>query len=144
MAGVPLDVTTDEQGIRRCFSDPLSYNATTTPISATIRYTATGERIDETKEGTCEPALIRYIGTKAVERLGQYLAELDVLENSGTREDRFKSLVQHAASIIARLIKPRKAILNIAAEFEQAVQRAVPPAGGAGGRGASPTPKRQK
>jgi hypothetical protein len=76
--------------------------------------------------------------------LGQYLAELDVLENSGTREDRFKSLVQHAASIIARLIKPRKAILNIAAEFEQAVQRAVPPAGGAGGRGASPTPKRQK
>lgn len=84
------------------------------------------------------------MGAKAVERLGRYLAELDVLENDGTPEERFEFLARHAASIIARLIKPRKAIENILAEFDHAIQGAVPPSGDAGGQRAPQKPPRGK
>jgi hypothetical protein len=135
VAGVPLDVTTDKVGIERCFIGPLIDSAQTNPISGVIRYTASGGRIDGAKEHAAEPALIRYIGDDAIKRLRKYLEKLDALENDGTPEERFKFLVQHAVSIIARLIKPRKAIENILAEFDRAIQGAVPPAGAAGGPG---------
>ena len=53
-------------------------------------------------------------------------------------------LAQYAASVIARLIKPRVAIANLLAEFQQTVQQAVPPSDAAGGQDARQRPSRSK
>lgn len=54
--------------------------------------------------------LIRYVGEHAIKRLEEYLRGLSLLEGDGA----FRLLVEHAASVIDHLRKPKKAQKNYA------------------------------
>jgi hypothetical protein len=170
VAGVPVAVMSEEQGVKCCFADPLSHSEHTRSVSrpqvqppagadpahpkvadgqdqpvapsGPIRYAASGQRIDAGKDDRA--VLIRYVGDAAMSRLQEYLQGLDVLEDKGTPQDRFTSLAQHAAAIIARLIKPRKAIENILAEFAQTVDHAAPPTEAGDGKNSGQAKNRRR
>lgn len=115
LASTPLDVTEDPAGILKCFEQPLCGTCANTVQS----FDAAGNAFTDNQG---EKALIRYRGTEAVKRLRTYLGELKPLNpsNPQAKREAFRGLATFAASVVAHLIRPKRAIENIMAEFEAA------------------------
>lgn len=123
LASTPLDVTEDAHGIKKCFEQPLQGGIP----HETQRFDAAGNLIID----NASPVLVRYRGHGAVKRLSTYLSELKFLsnENTNSAQETFRALATFSASVVAHLIRPKKAIENIMAEFEATQKRTAQPSG---------------
>ncbi|WP_447977313.1 hypothetical protein [Candidatus Nitrospira bockiana] len=126
LASTPVDVTEDADGIKKCFDEPLAGNNK----NVRERFGANCQAIKDDEQQ--EAVLIRYRGTQAIDRLRTYLSSLKPLNspNNNAKQQVFQDLASFAASVIAHLIRPKRAIANIMEEFETARQAAARPSEG--------------
>lgn len=123
---IPLEVRTEKGGIQTCFLTPLSL-AQIDLESKTLTYDLNGNEIKD--EGNKQLVLVRHIGQNAIGRLRSYFTEIASLEptNDEERQETFKLLVEYAASVIAKLITPKKALQKIIEEFKTQQKKATEP-----------------
>lgn len=123
LASTPVEATEDADGITKCFDEPLAGNNK----DVRERFGANCQAIKDDEQQ--EAVLIRYRGTQAIDRLRTYLSSLRPLNspNNNAKQQVFQDLASFAASVIAHLIRPKRAIANIMAEFEAARQTAARP-----------------
>lgn len=90
-ASVPLDVKNPETGYRKTFFDVIGN-------CKEVCAARVGEKV----------VLVRYVGERALKRMEEYMEGLSLLEG----QDTFRLLVEHAASVIDFIRKPKKAQEN--------------------------------
>lgn len=95
MAAMPVDVYTDEDGIKKCFAEP---------------------KTEKDKDH-----FRRYVGDDALARLKAYHANIEILEpeDDNKRKAAFRELTEYCAIVIARLIEPNAAVRRLKEEFSK-------------------------